>query len=240
MLLSVLGLGLLIGMQHALEADHVAAVSSVVSRRKGIRNISWHGAVWGIGHTLTLLVVAGTCILLRTSLDEKIAERLELAVGVMLVVLGANVLWRLWRDRIHFGAHLHADGTRHMHAHSHKHDAAHGHNHSAHNHDHHTGMPWRTLLVGSMHGMAGSAALVVLAASSIDSPWAGLAYVLLFGLGSVIGMAALSAVIAVPLTWTAGSLTLGNRVLQAFIGLVTIGVGAHVIYETWGALLGSA
>lgn len=240
MLLSVLGLGLLIGMQHALEADHVAAVSSVVSRRKGIRNISWHGAVWGIGHTLTLLVVAGTCILLRTSLDEKIAERLEFAVGIMLVGLGAHVLWRLWRERIHFGPHQHADGTRHMHAHSRRHDGADAHARSAHDHDHPQGLPWRTLLVGSMHGMAGSAALVVLAASSIDSPWAGLAYVLLFGLGSVVGMALLSAAIAVPLTWTATSLTLANRALQAFIGLVTIGVGAHVIYETAGAFLGAA
>jgi len=238
-LLSILGLGLLIGMQHALEADHVAAVSSVVSRKKGIRSISWHGAVWGVGHTLTLLIVAGTCILLKTSVDEKIAERLEFGVGIMLVGLGAHVLWRLWRDRVHFGTHQHADGTRHMHAHSHKHDAHHGHERSTHDHEHPEGLPWRTLLVGSIHGMAGSAALVVLTASSIESPWAGIAYVLLFGLGSVIGMAALSAVIAVPLTWTAKSLTLANRGLQAFIGLVTVGVGAHVIFETSGAIIGA-
>ncbi len=239
MLISVLGLGLLLGMSHALEADHVAAVSSVVSRKKGLRSISWHGAVWGIGHTLTLLLVAGTCILLKTRLDEKVAERLEFGVGVMLVGLGAHVRWRLWADRVHFGTHEHHDGTRHLHAHSHRHDAHRGHHHSAHDHDHPEKMPWRTLLVGTVHGMAGSAALVVLAASSIESPAAGLAYVALFGLGSVIGMAALSAVIAVPLTWTAGSLTLANRALQLCIGLATIGVGLHVIYETWGAAFGA-
>lgn len=238
MLLSVLGLGLLLGMQHALEADHVAAVSSIVSRKSGLRSISWHGAVWGIGHTLTLLLVAGTCILLKTSISEKTGERLELGVGVMLVGLGAHVLWRLRRDRVHFGAHEHGDGRRHMHAHSHKHDPK-PHHHSRHEHEHPENIPWRMLLVGSMHGMAGSAALVVVTASSITDPWSGLAYVLVFGLGSVAGMGALSAIIAVPLAWTAGSLTAANRTLQAVIGIVTIGVGAHVIYETAGSLLGA-
>lgn len=236
MLLSVLGMGLLLGMQHALEADHVAAVSSVVSRRKGLRSISWHGAVWGIGHTITLLVVAGGCILLKTRLDDRIAERLEFGVGVMLVGLGAHVLWRLWKERVHFGTHKHADGTKHLHAHSHQHDAHVNHRQSTHDHDHPETIPWRTLLVGTMHGMAGSAALVVLAASSIEDPMAGIGYVLLFGLGSVVGMAALSAVIAVPLTWTANSLTIANRVLQGSIGMLTVVIGARVIWETYGAL----
>lgn len=236
-LLSVLGLGLLIGMQHAFEADHVAAVSSIVSRRKGIRAISWHGAAWGLGHTLTLLVVAGTCLFLKASLDEGIAESLEAAVGVMLVLLGAHVLWRLWRDRVHVGAHQHADGTFHMHAHSHRDDHP-DHAHSSHAHEHHERLPWRTLLVGSMHGMAGSAALVVLAASSIDSPWWGLVYVLLFGIGSIVGMALLSAIIALPLTWTAERLTAGNRMLQGVIGLATIAVGLSIIHQPAAAMLG--
>ena len=238
MLFSVLGLGLLLGMQHALEADHVAAVSSVVSRKQGLRSISLHGAVWGIGHTLTLLIVGGTCIVLKTQIGDGMAERLELAVGIMLAGLGAHVLWRLWRDRIHFGTHAHGDGTKHMHAHSHRLDRG-PHHRSAHVHEHPERLPWRTLLVGTMHGMAGSAALVVLTASNIDSPWWGLAYVLLFGLGSVVGMALLSAVIAVPLTWTARSLTTANRMLQLAIGLATVGVGAHVIYGTAGSVLGA-
>lgn len=239
MLLSVLGMGLLIGMQHALEADHVAAVSSVVSRKRSLRSITLHGAVWGLGHTLTLLLVAGTCIILRTQLDQKLAQRLELAVGVMLVALGVNVLWRLWRDRVHFGTHRHRDGTLHMHAHSHREDTHRDHARSAHDHDHPEGIPWRTLLVGTMHGMAGSAALVVVAASSIESPLVGLVYVLMFGLGSIVGMALLSAVIAVPLTWTAGSLTVANRALQTCIGLVTIGVGLTVVSDSWRALIGA-
>ena len=155
----------------------------------------------------------------------------------MLVLLGANVLWRLWRDRVHFGVHAHRDGTTHLHAHSHKHDRV-THRHSEHEHEHPAGIPWRTLLVGTMHGMAGSAALVVLAASQIESPWWGLVYVLLFGLGSVVGMAMLSAVIALPLTYTARSLTVGNHVLQALIGLMTITIGAQVIVSAGAGALG--
>jgi ABC-type nickel/cobalt efflux system permease component RcnA len=237
-LLSVLGWGILLGMQHALEADHVAAVSSVVSRRQGLRSISWHGAMWGIGHTLTLLVVAGTCLMLKTGIDDKLAERLEFGVGIMLVGLGAHVLWRLWRDRIHFGTHHHNDGTLHMHAHSHRHDVPH-HKQSAHDHAHPQRAHGRTLLVGAMHGMAGSAALVVLAASTFTSGPIGLVYVLLFGLGSILGMAALSAIIAVPLTWTARSLTVANRALQAVIGIATLAVGLHVLFEKFGPAFGA-
>lgn len=239
MLLSVLSLGFLIGMQHALEADHLAAVSSLVSGKRGIANISWHGAIWGIGHTLTLVIVAGTCLYLKTSMAEDIAERLEFAVGLMLILLGAHVLWRLWRDRIHFGSHHHLDGTKHAHVHSHASDAS-VHASSGHEHDHVARLPWRTLLVGTIHGMAGSAALVVLAASSLQEPGVGVAYVALFGLGSVLGMAALSAVIALPLTFTAGRMVRFNHVLQLVIGIVTIAVGLSVVHPTAAALLGGA
>jgi ABC-type nickel/cobalt efflux system permease component RcnA len=157
----------------------------------------------------------------------------------MLVLLGSHVLWRLWRERVHVGVHQHADGTRHLHAHSHRDDHR-DHAHSAHDHEHPEGVPWRTLLVGTMHGMAGSAALVVMAAASISSPWWGLLYVLLFGLGSVVGMALLSAVIALPLSWTARSLTIGNHALQVAIGLVTIAIGVSIIGATGASLLGGA
>ena len=123
----------------------------------------------------------------------------------MLVGLGAHVLWRLWRDRVHFHRHSHGDGTIHIHAHSHAGEAA-PHARSQHGHDH--GFRWRTLLVGLMHGMAGSAALLVLTVSQAKSPAAGLAYVALFGIGSMIGMGALSTLIAVPIAISARWLTL--------------------------------
>ena len=116
---AILSLGFLLGMQHALEADHIAAVSSIAARRSDVGDIVKHGLTWGLGHTLTLFAFAGAAILLGHAIPEKLAAPLETAVGVMLVGLGAHLLWRLWRDRVHVHAHRHDDGTVHLHAHSH-------------------------------------------------------------------------------------------------------------------------
>jgi ABC-type nickel/cobalt efflux system permease component RcnA len=133
----------------------------------------------------------------------------------MLVGLGAHVLWRLWRDRVHFHRHSHGDGPAHVHAHSHAGETV-PHARAPHMHAH--GFRWRTLLVGLMHGMAGSAALLVLAVSQASSVAVGLGYVALFGIGSMLGMGALSVVIAVSLalsarwlTWANSGLSVGRR-----------------------------
>lgn len=228
-MLAILGLGFLLGMQHALEADHIAAVSSIAARRTHVGDIVKHGVTWGLGHTLTLFVFAGAAILLGYAIPERFARPLETAVGVMLVGLGANVLWRLWRDRVHFHRHEHGDGTKHIHIHSHANEAV-PHPRSTHTHPH--GFRWRSLLVGLMHGMAGSAALLVLAVSQAASPLNGLFYIILFGIGSMFGMGALSMAIAVPLSVSARALTWVNRGLQVVVGIVTIGIGALTIYET--------
>jgi hypothetical protein len=225
----ILGLGFLLGMQHALEADHIAAVSSIAARRTELGDIVKHGLTWGLGHTLTLFVFAGAAILLGHAIPEHLARPLETAVGIMLVGLGAHVLWRLWRDRVHFHKHGHGDGTVHIHAHSHAGETI-AHDRAPHTHEH--GFRWRTLLVGLMHGMAGSAALLVLAVSQASSPAVGLAYVALFGIGSMAGMGALSAVIAVPLAVSARWLTWANRGLQGAVGVVTVAIGAMTIYAT--------
>jgi high-affinity nickel-transport protein len=224
----ILGLGFLLGMQHALEADHIAAVSSIAARRSRIGDIVKHGLTWGLGHTLTLFVFASVAILLGRAIPETVAKPIEGAVGLMLIGLGAHVLWRLWRDRVHFHRHGHADGTVHFHAHSHAGDTL-PHTRTAHIHEH--GFRWRTLLVGLMHGMAGSAALLVLAVTQASSPVAGLGYVALFGIGSIIGMAALSAVIAVPLAVSARLLTVANRARQGAVGAVTITIGLVTLIE---------
>jgi hypothetical protein len=217
----ILGLGFLLGMQHALEADHIAAVSSIAARRTDVGDIVKHGLTWGLGHTLTLFVFAGAAILLGHAIPEHLAQPLETAVGIMLVGLGAHVLWRLWRDRVHFHAHGHSDGAVHIHAHSHAGETL-PHARAPHSHAH--GFRWRTLLVGLMHGMAGSAALLVLAVSQASSVAAGLGYVALFGIGSMIGMGALSTVIAVPITLSARWLTRVNSGLQGIVGVVTIAI----------------
>ena len=225
----ILGLGFLLGMQHALEADHIAAVSSIAARRGHVADIVKHGLTWGLGHTLTLFAFAGAAILLGRAIPETIARPMETAVGVMLIVLGAHVLWRLRRDRVHFHKHGHGDGTAHFHAHSHAGETA-PHVRTAHAHEH--GFRWRTLLVGLMHGMAGSAALLVLAVSQASNSAVGLAYVALFGIGSMIGMGALSTLIAVPLAISARWLTWANRGLQGAVGLATIAIGIMTVVET--------
>jgi len=223
----ILGLGFLLGMQHALEADHVAAVSSIAARRTDVGDIVRHGLTWGLGHTLTLFAFAGAAILLGHALPEYLARPIETAVGVMLVGLGAHVLWRLWRDRVHFHRHGHGDGTVHIHAHSHAGETA---SHGGAPHAHAHGFRWRSLLVGLMHGMAGSAALLVLAASQAPSAAAGLGYVALFGVGSMVGMGALSAVIAVPLAVSARWLTWANSGLQGAVGIITMAIGVTTVF----------
>jgi len=225
----ILGLGFLLGMQHALEADHIAAVSSIAARRAHVGDIVKHRLTWGLGHTLTLSAFAGAALLLGHAISEQFARPIETAVGIMLVGLGAHVLWRLWRDRVHFHTHGHGDGTVHIHAHSHAGETV-AHARASHAHAH--GFRWRTLLVGLMHGMAGSAALLLLAVSQASSPAIGLGYVALFGIGSMVGMGALSTVIAVPLAVSARWLTRVNRCLQGAVGAITIAIGAATIYTT--------
>ena len=228
-MLAILMLGFLVGLRHALEADHVAAVSSIVSGRTSGRDITRHGLTWGLGHTITLFAFSGVAIMLGRAIPGSISNPIETAVGVMLVGLGGHVLWRLWRERVHFHGHDHADGVAHLHAHSHAGDPV---PHSSARHEHPHGMRWRTLMVGMVHGMAGSAALLVLAASQIASPLLALGYVIVFGIGSMIGMGLLSVVIAAPLALSARFLTWANSSLQLGIGTVTVAIGLLTIYRT--------
>jgi len=222
-------LGFMIGLQHALEADHVAAVASIAARKKSVRSILSHGIVWGLGHTVTLAAFAVLVFFLGVHVDTETANALEIAVGLMLIGLGGHVLYRLWRDRVHFHLHRHAEGVAHMHAHSHRGETG-AHQHSDHGHRHPGRFPLRTLLVGMMHGLAGTAALIVLTFSMVGGGVLGLGYVAVFGVGSILGMAALSAVIAVPLARSAKAMTWTNRLLQGVIGTATVALGLGVIW----------
>lgn len=233
---SILLFGFLIGMQHALEADHVAALSSICTDTRSVRRIATHGAVWGLGHSVTLLIFAGAAVFSDLRFDDNLAYALECIVGVMLVLLGGQVLVRLWRDRVHFHSHRHADGRTHFHVHSHRPEDV-DHDPERHVHTHASKLPVRTLLVGMVHGLAGSAALVILTASTVQDPVIGLLYVALFGLGSIAGMTVLSSLLAVPLAWTAQALTWTRRSLQAAVGLATMALGILLLMETGGALL---
>jgi ABC-type nickel/cobalt efflux system permease component RcnA len=223
---TVLLFGFLLGMQHAMEADHVAAVASLASRSPSVRQTATQGAVWGLGHALALFVFGGMVLLLDGVVPQRFAQGLELAVGFMLVVLGMDVLRRVARDRIHFHRHQHGAAV-HMHAHSHREGGDHG--SDPHRHDHPS--PLRALLVGLMHGMAGSAALIILTLNAVESLLQGLVYILLFGTGSILGMAVLAAVISLPLKYSARSLTWAHNGLQALVGVVTVGLGGTLVYQ---------
>lgn len=226
---TVLLFGFLIGMQHAMEADHVAAVASLAGRGRSLRQAATQGAVWGFGHSLALFLFGGMVLLMGAAVPQHLAQWLELAVGCMLVLLGADVLRRLARDRIHFHRHRHGASV-HVHAHSHRGGGDHG--SDPHRHEHPVaGFPLRALLVGLMHGMAGSAALIVLALGTVESLLQGLIYILLFGTGSILGMAILAMVISLPLKYSARSLTWAHNGLQLLVGLVTFGLGAALVYQ---------
>ena len=227
----ILGLGFLLGMQHALEADHIAAVSSIAARRSQVGDIVRHGLTWGLGHTLTLFVFAGAALLLGHAIPESLARPIEAAVGVMLVGLGAHVLWRLWRDRVHFHRHGHGDGTVHFHAHSHAGEAV---PHDANPHRHEHRLPLRSVAVGMIHGMAGSAALALLASQAMPGPALMLAYIVVFGAGSIAGMALLSGALAIPLCLTARHLTRVYRMLNITVALFSIGLGSRLLLALGG------
>ncbi len=225
---SVLLLGFMIGLRHALEADHIAAVASLTTRSKSLSVAARLAAAWGLGHTLMLFTVGSVVIGLDLAMPELIVQYLELGVGVMLVWLGYDVLRRLIRKRIHFHTHRHAGGVTHFHAHSHAGEG--DHRHSPHDHRH-SNLRSRAFIVGLVHGMAGSAALILLTLGKFDSLWPAFLYMALFGIGTMIGMALLSIAITLPLLRLSKSLTWFHNALHATTGTVTAGVGAWLIYD---------
>lgn len=229
---AILLLGVLLGMRHALDADHLAAVATLVTRSRSVVHTVWQGVAWGAGHTLTLLLFGGAVLVLGLVLPERAAQGLEFAVGIMLLVLGAEVLYRLWRRRVHFHVHRHEGGAKHFHAHAHAHAGESQEQHDPDRHEHGHGFPLRALLVGMVHGMAGSAALILLSLEALHSPAWGLGYIALFGVGSIVGMAALSLVIAIPIRLTSRRLDFAHNGLSAFVGLGTIALGCFVIFRS--------
>ena len=178
--LTILGLGLVLGLRHALDTDHLAAVSTMLAQRPSLRASGMIGLSWGLGHTVVLLLAGAVVLVLRVPIPEPFALAVEFGVGVMLVFLGGMLAVRLVRERWHVHAHDH-DGAQHVHLHSHALVEDHGHAHWWRN-------SIRPFCIGMAHGLAGSAALLLLVLSSARSVSEGLTYIAIFGLGSIIGM----------------------------------------------------
>jgi len=220
-------LGLLIGMTHALEADHLAAIAAFSVRKNSLRDSLKHSFSWGVGHTTTLFLVVVPVFLLGGQISEVTEVSLEMLVGFMLIFLGANVVYRLWRDRVHLHVHSHADDQPHIHFHSHKNETT-PHESSPHGHAHRPILSAKAFGIGLVHGVAGAAALLVFAQSQIHQTWLVVPFVLLFGIGSILGMTLISKAISIPIRLAGAHVSLSFGGLKLAVAAVTIGLGINL------------
>ncbi|MGC2236745.1 MAG: sulfite exporter TauE/SafE family protein [Pyrinomonadaceae bacterium] len=222
---AILGFGFLLGLKHATEADHLAAVSTIVTERKSLFSSALIGGVWGLGHTISLFIAGIFVLLLNFQISERTERTLEFCVGIMLFLLGVNVIRKLAQGgHLHFHAHAHGE---HKHVHPHIHEKA---GEEAHTH-HGLSFSPRALLIGMVHGLAGSAALMLLVIPTIESRTVGLLYIIIFGVGSIGGMMLMSFLVGLPFQLTAKKFNRLNHLLQGVAGLVSIALGLFIIYE---------
>jgi len=220
------GLGSLLGMRHALEPDHLAAVSTLVAHERGGYKAAWLGACWGVGHTLSLLVVGAALVLLRAEMPARATTVFELGVALMLISLGLRAIYVAAGQGPSGPAHVHQHGrVVHLHAGA-----------PAHIHIGVWTLARRPLLVGAVHGLAGSGALTALVLTTLPSTAARFTYMALFGVGSTLGMAALSGLLGWPLA-RLGQRTLVARTVSFAVGCVSTALGLAWGYPLLGRFL---
>ena len=210
-LFAILSLGFILGTRHATDPDHVVAVTTIVSGHRNVRGAALVGAAWGLGHTLTILLVGSGIILFKWVIPPRLGLAMEMAVAVMLIVLGlANLTgtmrWIRRRRRKETLAQVHS------HAHS-------------------RGDYGRPLVVGIVHGLAGSAAIALLVLATIQTPLWSVAYLLIFGIGTIAGMMLITAAISVPFVLGGGQFARLQRNLRVASGLISLGFGLVVAYQ---------
>lgn len=211
--LATLLFGLFLGFTHAFEADHLLAVANLISEHKSSLRAALIGTFWGFGHTTTLFVVGLFVMLLKITIPARLSLSLELLVAAMLVFLGIRTLFRK-NVLPHEHAHIH-EGMTHIHFHV---EHAHRHNH-------------RSFAVGAVHGLAGSGALMVLVLSTIRSVIEGIVYILLFGVGSIVGMTVMSLILGVPLSFSLKKFTRMEKMFKTVAGVASICFGLWMAYE---------
>jgi high-affinity nickel permease len=247
---SIIVLGFFLGMRHATDPDHVIAVSTIVSRQRSIKHAAVIGAMWGVGHTLTILLVGSAIIVFGLVIPPRVGLTMELSVGLMLILLGVLNLSGILQwitqsftpDAIgsaHSHTHLHAHGDYiHTHAHSHA-PEIHSHSENA------TPVGWldrifgrlglyqtlRPLAVGIVHGLAGSAAVALLVLTTIRVPAWAIAYLLVFGVGTIAGMMLITAAIAIPFAASQARFLRFNRGLSIASGVISVVFGLFIVYE---------
>lgn len=204
-LFSTLIFGLLLGLRHSLEPDHIAAVSNIVDDGKNTLTATLTGCLWGVGHTLSLLIVGGVILLFKVDIGESLEKPFELLVAVTLILLGSNTLWRLYKHTKN--QEEKEKGTIHKHG-------------------------SRSLVVGLIHGLAGSGTLTLLISSAISPPSMAFVFLLIFGLGSIAGMTLASLLLTLPLRFTLFRFNAIHLFLRGFAGLFSMGFGLWIIYTT--------
>lgn len=221
--LYIWALGFLLGIKHSLDTDHVIAVSAIISRYKNPWRSALAGVFWGIGHTSTLLIVALFILVFRPAVPPS-AERLaELIVGLALTWLGVSVIRQSVARRLHVHRHNHGNQL-HLHFHTHDDTDAHDHRHG------------RSVLIGMAHGLAGSAALVLLVLAEVKSIGAGIIYILVFGAGSILGMLIFGGLVGIPIAATANA-PKANLSLRLVTGFASLGLGLFTIAQNWPKVL---
>jgi high-affinity nickel permease len=202
--LAVMALGFILGLKHATDPDHIVAVTTFIGKERQLRRACAIGLFWGAGHTIALSVAGLIVLALRIPMSQWLADRLELAVAAMLIILGARVI-----------------STVHSRWHEHHHD-----------------FNWRrlglrTMFVGIVHGTAGSAALTLLVLSTIPSMTAGLLYILIFGIGSLFGMLAISVLLSLPFHFAADHFAPAVRPIQLGTGVFSCAFGIYLAANVW-------
>jgi ABC-type nickel/cobalt efflux system permease component RcnA len=197
-------IGFLLGIKHAIEPDHVIAVSTIASELKNIKRSVFAGVYWGIGHTATLFIFGMFLIIAKNTITDKMAMSLEFIVGIMLVALGLSSLFSI---------------MKHNHPHAHEHPSA----------KNKRRPQIKSFCIGLVHGLAGSSAMVLLTMSTVTNAWQGALYILTFGCGTVFGMLCFSTVIGLPFILTSGKQF--NKYLSNFAGLVSILFGLYYMYN---------
>jgi cytochrome c biogenesis protein CcdA len=230
---ALLALGLVFGLKHATEVDHVVAVSTIVSEHRSVLRSALVGGLWGLGHTASLIIVGVFVLVFRVAIPLRVANWLEFGVALMIIALGVLAVARVIRKRadVHLHRHRHShDGLTHVHVHFHEDGTEHASAAASHSspapHSHAIAqIGFKPLLVGAMHGLAGSAALTLLVLTQIQSMSLGLLYLALFGLGSTVGMLLMSGLIGLPFAFSGRRLTSLNYGLQTVAGALSIAFG---------------
>ncbi|MDQ3199461.1 MAG: high-affinity nickel-transport family protein [Verrucomicrobiota bacterium] len=221
-LFPILLFGFFLGTRHATDSDHVVAVTTIVSRQRSIWSAAWTGIFWGIGHSLTLLVIGGAIILFGIVVPERLGMSLEFGVALMLILLGALNLRATFRavEEVTAGGE-HDSRQQHPHRHG---DLDRWFGRS----DFYRAL--RPIAIGTMHGLAGSAAVALLVLPIIHEPLWAMAYLVIFGVGTIAGMMLITAAIAVPVSYSTRFQFL-HRHLGAAAGALSLGFGIFLVYH---------